>query len=144
MKIAIIGAGFFGSTIALKLSEQHTVHLYEKENNILNGASKANQFRFHMGFHYPRSQRTIKEIKSSYKLFLNFYSNRVFGKTKNYYAVSNKGSKTSYNKLIFIKIVNIVYEIFNIHITIIKSLVSNYRKQRYNRSNTYHFKKIAY
>ena len=73
MKIAIIGAGFFGSTIALKLSEQHTVHLYEKENNILNGASKVNQFRFHMGFHYPRSQRTIKEIKSSYKLFLNFY-----------------------------------------------------------------------
>ena len=55
MKIAIIGAGFFGSTIALKLSEQHTVHLYEKENNILNGASKVNQFRFHMGFHYPRS-----------------------------------------------------------------------------------------
>ncbi len=42
MKIAIIGAGFFGSTIALKLSEQHTVHLYEKENNILNGASKVN------------------------------------------------------------------------------------------------------
>ena len=37
MKIAIIGAGFFGSTIALKLCEQHTVHLYEKENNILNG-----------------------------------------------------------------------------------------------------------
>ena len=100
MKIAIIGAGFFGSTIALKLSEQHTVHLYEKENNILNGASKVNQFRFHMGFHYPRSQRTIKEIKSSYKLFLNFYSNRVFGKTKNYYAVSNKGSKTSYNKFL--------------------------------------------
>ena len=44
----------------------------------MNGASKINQFRFHMGFHYPRSQRTIKEIKSSYKLFLNFYSNRVF------------------------------------------------------------------
>ena len=82
MKIAIIGAGFFGSTIALKLSEHHTVHLYEKENNILNGASKVNQFRFHMGFHYPRSQRTIKEIKSSYKLFLNFYSNKFLVKLK--------------------------------------------------------------
>ena len=98
MKIAIIGAGFFGSTIALKLSKKHTVHLFEKEKDILNGASRVNQFRFHMGFHYPRSQKTIKEIKSSYKLFINFYSNKVFGNTKNYYAVANKGSKTSFNK----------------------------------------------
>ena len=97
MKIAIIGAGFFGSTIALKLSKKHTVHLFEKEKDILNGASRVNQFRFHMGFHYPRSQKTIKEIKSSYKLFINFYSKRVFGNTKNYYAVANKGSKTSFN-----------------------------------------------
>ena len=97
MKIAIIGAGFFFNNCS---KVERTGNLYEKEINILNGASKVNQFRFHMGFHYPRSQRTIKEIKSSYKLFLNFYSNRVFGKTKNYYAVSNKGSKTSYNKFL--------------------------------------------
>ena len=64
MKIAIIGAGFFGSTIALKLSKKHTVHLFEKEKDILNGASRVNQFRFHMGFHYPRSQKTIKEINN--------------------------------------------------------------------------------
>ena len=103
MKIAIIGAGFFGSTIALKLSVKHDVHLYEKENDILNGASKVNQFRFHLGFHYPRSQKTINEIKSSYKSFINFYSNKVFGITKNFYAVSNKDSKTSFSK--YIKII---------------------------------------
>ena len=59
MKIAIIGAGFFGATIALKLSKKHTVDLFEKEKDILNGASKINQFRFHMGFHYPRSKKLL-------------------------------------------------------------------------------------
>ena len=96
MKIAIIGSGFFGSVIALKLSKNHKVDLFEKEKDILNGASKINQFRFHLGFHYPRSKKTINEIKSSYKLFINFFSNKVFGKTKNYYAIANKESKISF------------------------------------------------
>jgi len=72
MKIAIIGAGFFGATAALKLSKYHDVDLFEKKKDILNGASKINQFRFHLGFHYPRSKKTLNEIKSSYKLFINF------------------------------------------------------------------------
>ena len=76
MKIAIIGAGFFGATAALKLSKYHDVDLFEKKNDILNGASKINQFRFHLGFHYPRSKKTLNEIKSSYKLFINFFSNK--------------------------------------------------------------------
>ena len=67
MKIAVIGSGFFGSIISLVLSKSHKVHLFEKEKDILNGASKINQFRFHLGFHYPRSPDTIREIKSSEK-----------------------------------------------------------------------------
>ncbi len=98
MKIAIIGAGFFGSTIALKLSKKHSVDLFEKKNDILNKASKINQFRFHLGYHYPRSSKTLNEIKSSYRLFINFFSNNVFDKTTNYYAVANKESKVSYKK----------------------------------------------
>ena len=31
MKIAIIGAGFFGATAALKLSKYHDVDLFEKK-----------------------------------------------------------------------------------------------------------------
>ena len=96
MKIAIIGAGFFGATAALKLSKYHDVDLFEKKKDILNGASKINQFRFHLGFHYPRSKKTLNEIKSSYKLFINFFSNKVFEKTSNFYGVSNKESKISY------------------------------------------------
>jgi predicted NAD/FAD-binding protein len=33
MKIAIIGSGYFGSTIALILSKKHNVDLYEKEKD---------------------------------------------------------------------------------------------------------------
>ena len=49
MKIAIIGSGFFGSTLAIYLSKKHKVDLYEKQKSIFNGASSANQFRFHSG-----------------------------------------------------------------------------------------------
>tara|TARA_B100000029_G_C17515413_1_gene937899 strand:+ start:93 stop:1130 length:1038 start_codon:yes stop_codon:yes gene_type:complete len=112
MKIAIIGAGFFGSTIAIKLSKSHSIDLYEKQNDILNEASKINQFRFHMGFHYPRSKKTIKEIKLSYKLFINFFSKKVFEKTKNFYSVANKGSKISYRKYLnTLKKYNLKYKI---------------------------------
>ena len=97
MRIAIIGAGFFGATAALKLSKSHDVDLFEKKKDILNGASKINQFRFHLGFHYPRSKKTLDEIKSSYNLFINFFSNQVFEKTQNYYGVAEKKSKISYS-----------------------------------------------
>jgi|TARA_B110000259_G_scaffold82187_1_gene96027 D-amino-acid oxidase len=100
MKIAVIGSGFFGSIISLVLSKSHKVHLFEKEKDILNGASKINQFRFHLGFHYPRSPDTIREIKSSEKLFKKFFPKNIFGKTQNYYAVANKDSKISFNRYI--------------------------------------------
>ena len=45
MKIAIIGSGYFGSAIALILSKKHNVDLYEKEKDILNGASKLINFQ---------------------------------------------------------------------------------------------------
>ena len=65
MKIAIVGAGFFGTTSAIILAKKHKVHLYEKENDILLGASKKNQLRFHLGYHYPRSIKTVDEIKKT-------------------------------------------------------------------------------
>ncbi len=99
-KIAIIGSGFFGVATALMLAKKHEVHIYEIKNDILNGASLANQLRFHLGYHYPRSSKTLKEVNESYNDFIKFYSTKVFGNTKNYYGVSKKDSKTSKNKYI--------------------------------------------
>ena len=97
MKIAIIGSGFFGATLGLVLSKKNKVTVYEKEKTILNGASAANQFRFHLGYHYPRSKKTITEINKSKKLFTSFNGDRVFQKTINYYLIAKK-SKTNFNK----------------------------------------------
>lgn len=114
-KIAIIGAGFYGCTAAITLSKEYYVEIFEKENDILNSASKINQFRFHRGYHYPRSQKTIDQIKHSYKKFTKFYGKNVLKSTNNYYAISKKNSLTSFdkyikilkkNKLFYKKIIN--------------------------------------
>ena len=97
MKIAVIGSGFYGSTIALLLSKDHEVELYEKENTIFNGASSSNQFRFHSGYHYPRSQKTVNEINKSKDDFVSFFGKKIFEKTVNYYPVA-KGGKINFKK----------------------------------------------
>ena len=124
MRIAIIGAGFFGATAALKLSKLHDVDLFEKKKDILNGASKINQFRFHLGFHYPRSKKTLDEIKASYKLFSNFFSDKVFENTLNYYGVADKGSKIKYN--LYLKILkkfNLKFKITNLKFDQVSNLI---------------------
>ena len=56
----------------------------------MKGASSANQFRFHYGYHYPRSQKTVKEINKSKDLFISYYGDNIFGKTLNYYLIANE------------------------------------------------------
>lgn len=102
MKVAIIGSGFFGSTIALKLSEnkKFAITIFEKHNKILQNASKKNQMRFHLGYHYPRSKKTVNEIKKSNKDFLDFYGNSILGNTINHYSISKEKTRTSLKKYI--------------------------------------------
>ncbi len=100
MKIAIIGSGFFGSSLALILSKSHKIDLYENKNEIMCGASKANQFRFHSGYHYPRSQKTVKEINKYKKIFTNYFGLKIFNQTQNYYSIAKKNSKVSVNQYI--------------------------------------------
>ena len=66
-KIAIIGSGFFGLSLAIKLSKKFKVDVYEKRRSPLQGASRANQLRYHLGYHYPRSQKTLKEVQKMKK-----------------------------------------------------------------------------
>ena len=96
MKIAVIGSGFYGSSLAIVLSKKNDVDLYEKKSKIFNGASSCNQFRFHSGYHYPRSQKTVNEINKLKKDFLNFFSQKVFENTINYYSIAKK-SKVNFN-----------------------------------------------
>ena len=98
-KIAIIGSGFFGMATALILSKKNIIHIYEKKNTILCGASRANQMRFHKGYHYPRSIKTVKEINQSNRSFEKYFKSAIYN-TKNYYGISKKKSKTSFLKFL--------------------------------------------
>ena len=57
-----------------------------------------NQFRFHLGFHYPRSLKTINEIQNHHKDFLKFYGKDIYGRTENYYSMAKYNSKISFEK----------------------------------------------
>ena len=76
--ICIIGGGFYGCYIAKKIKEDFSnfnVNIYEKNNDLLTEAGKNNQYRLHLGFHYPRSKKIFNLIdqikaKKSAKLTL--------------------------------------------------------------------------
>lgn len=59
MKIAVIGAGWFGCHLANELiKDNHKVKIFEKNKKIFSKASLYNTGRLHLGFHYPRSYKT--------------------------------------------------------------------------------------
>jgi glycine/D-amino acid oxidase-like deaminating enzyme len=96
MRVAVVGAGLFGSTAAIHLARAgHDVHLIEKSGQILGAASTINQGRLHAGFHYPRSPRTIRECQAGLSSFLEEYGSAVVRDGEAYYAIAAEGSKTS-------------------------------------------------
>ncbi|MAZ07095.1 MAG: amino acid oxidase [Rickettsiales bacterium] len=143
MKIAIIGSGFFGLGCAFELSKLgHEVNIFEKEKDILQGASKKNQFRFHLGYHYPRSQETVDELKKANRYFTKFYSNTVFGNTKNYYAISKNKSKISLKSYLkFIKKNNLYIKNSNIFYN--KNVTSSFYLTKEKNLNYFKFKKLV-
>ena len=59
--ICIIGGGFYGCYIAKRIKENFkniNIEIYEKNTDLITEAGKNNQYRLHLGFHYPRSKRT--------------------------------------------------------------------------------------
>ena len=97
MNIAVVGAGIFGSTAAIKLARAgHHVRLYEMLDDVLLSASGINQYRLHRGYHYPRSGETVKAILQAEKSFKSEYGSAVFGDgDPHVYAIASKESLTS-------------------------------------------------
>jgi hypothetical protein len=96
VKIAVIGAGVFGAEISLKLaSEGHDVHLFEKELQILKGATAGSQNRLHMGLHYPRDLRTATQSRNGYFKFKDRFSEAIREDFPSYYAISSVDSKVN-------------------------------------------------
>jgi FAD dependent oxidoreductase len=94
-KIAVAGAGIYGTTVATHLAEQgHSVDLFDPLG-ILRAASAINQHRVHAGYHYPRSGETIEEILQARVGFHLHFQPAIVGQSANYYAIPHEGSRTS-------------------------------------------------
>lgn len=94
-RIAVIGAGIYGSTIALKLIDSgYNIELFDRLG-VLQAASGINQYRIHSGYHYPRSSETIKEILESRHEFNDYYAKAIVRGVSNFYAIPHEGSWTS-------------------------------------------------
>lgn len=93
-KIAVVGGGIFGLTIATVLGrEGFRVDLFEKNDDILRAASGVNQFRLHRGYHYPRSIETIQSCIRGERKFRHFYPEVVIDHPhRHYYAIAREKS----------------------------------------------------
>jgi len=99
-KVAVIGAGIFGCSAALKLNEEFEVVLFERLGDFLMSTSSNNHLRHHYGYHYPRSKETALESIRGRKSFEEKYGECVYPEFPAYYALSNKDSKTTKENLI--------------------------------------------
>jgi hypothetical protein len=93
-KIAVAGAGIYGATAALRLSEHgHQVHLFDPLG-VLCAASAINQYRVHAGYHYPRSAETISEITEARAEFTQAFAGAIVRNSKHFYAIPKENSLT--------------------------------------------------
>jgi hypothetical protein len=126
MKIIVIGAGIFGITVALTLSENnYDVTLVEREDDIMNKASKCNHNRLHFGFHYPRSEKTAKQSLEGYDLFYKNFSDSIVKNFPNYYLIEKNSKINKDNFKIFCDKLNLSYrELFPKNIEINKNNIT--------------------
>lgn len=106
-KIAVVGGGIFGVTVAFTLSQNgFHVDLYEQEHDILTHASQINQYRVHRGYHYPRSSETILTCLNGEIEFSKMFEDAILDDgIEHYYCIAKKVSKISGNdcKVVFDK-----------------------------------------
>ena len=90
IKIAIIGAGWFGCYIGYKLKKNgFNVKIFEKGKDIFVNASANNTNRLHLGFHYPRSFKTREMSCDGYQRFIKEYPNFSKKLRNNIYAIAD-------------------------------------------------------
>lgn len=94
MRIAVIGAGIFGCTAALKLQKAgFQVTLFEEKSSIISCASRINQYRLHVGYHYPRSLETALSSTNGLESFIPEYRICLSPDWyEHYYAISAENS----------------------------------------------------
>ena len=101
MRISIFGGGIFGITTFLILRKKGLdCYLYEKEKELLSGATTKNLNRVHLGYHYPRDKETVFQSQKGFYSFTKLYSHSIIKKFDNHYAIaeSSKVKSEKYEK----------------------------------------------
>ncbi|HVY72531.1 MAG TPA: FAD-dependent oxidoreductase [Candidatus Paceibacterota bacterium] len=94
-RVAIIGAGIFGTNCAIELAKFCDVVLIERNEDILQEASFVNQYRHHWGYHYPRSSETVRDIAVALPTFETRYEKAIIRNFPTYYAIAKSGSRVT-------------------------------------------------
>jgi hypothetical protein len=91
--VAVLGAGWYGCHIASSLKALgFEVTVFERHNRLLHEASGNNQFRLHLGFHYPRHHRTRVQSRDGFMRFVERYPHLSREVAENIYAVPQEDS----------------------------------------------------
>jgi glycine/D-amino acid oxidase-like deaminating enzyme len=94
-EIAVVGAGIYGATAAIRLAERgHEVSLFDPRG-VLRAASAINQYRVHAGYHYPRSPETIAEVTEARAEFAAEFAPAIVRGSRHYYATPKENSRTT-------------------------------------------------
>jgi hypothetical protein len=98
--ILIIGAGIHGVCLAYflkKINKLIKITIVDKNFDILLGSSSATHNRANRGFHYPRSQVTVKECIAGWSFFKRNFEQLFADIGESYYLIEKK-SLTSFHK----------------------------------------------
>ncbi|KUP94612.1 tRNA 5-methylaminomethyl-2-thiouridine biosynthesis bifunctional protein MnmC [Tritonibacter horizontis] len=97
MRVAIIGAGWYGCHIARFLkSLGYSVTIFDRREDIMTEASGFNQNRLHQGFHYARDYETRMQSRDGFNRFLERYGHLTVDVSPNLYAVAADQSLIDY------------------------------------------------
>lgn len=88
MRVAIVGAGWYGCHIASFMRNlDFSVSIFERNDEIFAEASGNNQNRLHLGFHYARDYDTRIQSRDGYNRFMERYGALTEPVENNLYAV---------------------------------------------------------
>lgn len=100
MKVAIIGAGWYGIHMALVLKKQgHVVEVYEKNSDIANLISGIFGIRLHAGPHYPRSAETRENCRAGFDKFIEAYPELVVKLAHSIYGLADRDADNEPSKV---------------------------------------------